>query len=1039
MTSPDIRFSTPPSNKNGFALIIALMMMAFVWLLLICTASLIRIDTVNSHNSLIQLRAKENARLALMMALGDLQQHAAFDARVTARAEILKDPDDATNRFWTGVWDTDNPGSSPIWLVSGMHHGLVDSTAASTTTGSTLQLVGAGSASEHPVQHVFAPAISIQNNHSPFADQIAWWISDEGVKASVARVPFNHSPAPNFLAGNAELALHLLSASVHGIEELFSHYDRFMSDAATRIDTLLSLPQLSILNGFENPNNWLFDAEVPYHALTTASYGVLASTRPGQEGGLLQDLSLFPSLLGSAFETYMRIGAEHAERLESGSGIEGMRLFTSFREIAMDQLEDGDIAVPIAPILSNFMIAFTLRAESGHPNIHLRSRFFCELWNPYTNGFLMEGETGAPIHFELEITGLPEVRMIEVPDEDAPDEPPPPPLSSGPVNLQNVMAEPGHPENAVVIRLINNPEEPWLPGRTKNWVGLNTTDSPVQSPYVSTVTDSKRWNLNEHTLGGEAGIDTGIASISGRIRHLSDDPHLLGIKLYAVSGSPVVRRLLATLEGLEYEPVSTRESGYDPRHRAMTFGYHFILRDSHSSDNDPEYFRGLWLHDHDPRNPKPRFNYGWHLDVDPSAETGSPYVPVIRGSEPLANPLPQALHGTFNHNHTISSVAFERLLDRSRGTSGYFYKLWQDSPLFELPRHRILSLGSLQHLYFHNERPFQVGNSWGSSGNINTSAWFDRYFFSGLNRSDDPDDWIPDAPLPNPTLTIRTNNDFPTAFSTWQSTSPDNAAAARAPAHHILVAGRFNLNSTSIAAWTAVLGSLRLNDWSYLEYPEDTEDLAALTITQADRPASFTRFSQSLAETYAAPPTPSFEGLDEVAPTAFYRHGARRLTSIQIEALATEIVRLVKRRGRPFDSMEEFLSVKPGQTNSLMEQAIAYALAPDGRQKWDHAWEVHGHSEPSDILDIDYFSPGYLTQADVMTAIGPILAPRSDTFKIRARGDARALTGGTLAIAVIEATFQRIPEPTDVHDFSDGPTNRKFKLTSLRWLTEDEI
>jgi len=255
----------------------------------------------------------------------------------------------------------------------------------------------------------------------------------------------------------------------------------------------------------------------------------------------------------------------------------------------------------------------------------------------------------------------------------------------------------------------------------------------------------------------------------------------------------------------------------------------------------------------------------------------------------------------------------------------------------------------------------------------------------------------------------------------------------------LMVANRFNLNSTSTAAWKAVLGSLRMHDWNYLAYPENTSDLSNLTTAQATQARFFSRFSQSQAETYQTPPTPQTIAAETVAPATFYRRGTRHFDAEQIDALARQIVERLKARAQPFLSIEDFLSAAPGSEASLMEQAIATVFTRNGRQQWDHSWETnHTRGDPAELIDIDYLSPGFLTQADIMTAIGPMLSPRSDTFKIRARGICLSPTGEELASATLEATLQRCPTPA--HPTANtGPTERTFKRLATRWLSATEL
>jgi hypothetical protein len=108
--------------------------------------------------------------------------------------------------------------------------------------------------------------------------------------------------------------------------------------------------------------------------------------------------------------------------------------------------------------------------------------------------------------------------------------------------------------------------------------------------------------------------------------------------------------------------------------------------------------------------------------------------------------------------------------------------------------------------------------------------------------------------------------------------------------------------------------------------------------------------------------------------------------------------------------------------------------------------------------------PGWLTQADVLQALGPALAARSDTFVIRAYGDALdpVNTGSTVVPANVtgrawcEAVVQRFPDYGDTTNAASVDPNgstgsgttitpanqrfgRRFRIVAFRWLTPNDI
>ena len=1055
--------STDYKRQSGFALVVALSLMAFVLMLILSMSLLVQVETTNASRSLDQLRAKEAARLALMMAIGELQKHAGPDQRVTARAEILGDDLDFENPFWTGVWNTANTGAAPRWLVS-----WLDQTG--NPPSKRVRVVGNDTVGANAADFVDVPVIDVTGDSNQVIDEIAWWVADEGVKTSVASLPLYLREDPNFLESTSIESLNLQLASTHGLETIFSSYDRFSSTDASKLDRIQSINQLLGQADFSNEVKIDLAGESAYHSLTPSSYGVLSSVLPNADGGLMSDLSIYTKLLGTAVEEYLLLGEEHAaSQALATTDTNALRLIKDMQGLdEIGTLTDGEFAVPISPILTNLAIAFNIRQnDKSDPNVYLRMIFFCELWNPFTHTLKTSTDAGDSIDLQIEITGLPKIDIVKYADSGTEK-------ATSLLNLENLLADPNSPEKALVIRLQGNDSEEWLPGRSKNWTGINGADeSAGSSPYFSTLTTSKFWNYNKYKLGKSDGIDTQVDLPTGDnsdgIRHFSanEEETTLRIKLYAYNTSDDSKSLLAEYGDITYCPVDTRDPTnsvepypYPFKHKEMSFGYHIINRGPHLSADDQDFFRGRWLRHTDPRNPSPFFGIDWYKNLDPQLDSGSPYIPVIDGISILGDPTPESLNQT---NSAINFITFRRLLDRS-SPSKSFNKLWQDAPLFELPRERVLSLASLQHIYIHNERPFQVGNSWAADGKKNELEWFDRYYFSGISRGDVAADYDQKRGLPNPGLITYKLKNPGTSISDWQTENADNEGASRKPAENLMVANRFNLNSTSVAAWKSMLGSLQLDSWSYLDYPEDdTSDLSSLTTRTESREGTFARFSNSLQETYEAPASPPTlyynKKTENVAPSAFYRHGARRFDSTDIECLAKEIVRQLKLKRMPFVSMKDFLSVEEGKQTSLLENVIKIVLAPtvasrseslntsphiktstSGRQQWFHKWETLGERDPSEVaIDIDHFSPGFLTQADIMTAIGPMLSPRSDTFKIRARGESLGTRGETVGVATIEATIQRMPEPVDPANDPAAATNRQFKLLSVHWLAENEI
>ncbi len=93
---------TPARRKTGFALVVTISLMVLLTILAVALLSLSSVSLRTTQISQAKRVAQSNARLALMMAIGELQRTAGDDRRVTADASILDDS--IAQPDLVGVW-----------------------------------------------------------------------------------------------------------------------------------------------------------------------------------------------------------------------------------------------------------------------------------------------------------------------------------------------------------------------------------------------------------------------------------------------------------------------------------------------------------------------------------------------------------------------------------------------------------------------------------------------------------------------------------------------------------------------------------------------------------------------------------------------------------------------------------------------------------------------------------------------------------------------------------------------------------------------
>ncbi len=416
---------------------------------------------------------------------------------------------------------------------------------------------------------------------------------------------------------------------------------------------------------------------------------------------------------------------------------------------------------------------------------------------------------------------------------------------------------------------------------------------------------------------------------------------------------------------------------------------------------------------------------------------------------------------------------------------------------------------------------------------LNENLW-DRFFLSSLPDSFDTDN---SDPLPNSRIRFDTDLIAEEGATSSDVKNFDDAAA------YLNNFGGFNVNSTSVEAWKALLTSFRdleLEAQSGGRNPGETVPIAR-SLDPVENPVEFT-----FAAAGSAADTPSTYGADNTRDYSNILGGFRYLSDPEIEALAERIVDEVRLRG-PFYSVADFVNRRlvapegandpgtpwhgartdsdgfgkgngrvtdfinpaydpfPGLSglNGAIQRAINVSGIngginyPDAKNMEDDrvfglstkdlggmSDIIHNNSgslsnaysdnntylriEPArrHHLDAEHIAgapaseagqllqgaPGFVTQGDILSMIGPALTARGDTFLIRSYGDVvDPVTGEVTSRAYLETVVQRKIKPVNpyrVASEADGiradwiPADefgRKFEIVSIRWLGDDEI
>jgi Tfp pilus assembly protein PilX len=1168
--------------NSGFALVIALSLMAFVLLLLLSITTLVSVETSSSAMVKQRLLAQNNAMLGLQVALGNLQTAAGPDQRVTANAAIV-DGVDASKANYTVVWDVDGAtggsGDAPlVWLASGEDRSDAATTGANATLSTWPMLVSARDSGN--VEAVYAEPVSMINSAGNSAGEMAWWIGDDGVKAKFNLVESDYlrdatTDSDKRLGISARYGIEALE----GFETAYDYADDSEGDLfVSNLRKTISPRQGSILNSeFAD----LLDDH--FHDISFYSRGLLTNTR---DGGLKQDLTYYfeGGNLGSPLVDTSAIstgGTAAMDRITWGQ-------LKSFYNLSYDLDTSNDsISVRpqaetqagVYPILASLNLNYGMTVSSNYDgtnpatdvdrkykfNAHIRPWFV--LANPYNTTLTVsnyririDADTVANFRIAYDSSqgyvSTASSDIFSVPFADV--------LNNMIFVVPEVSLEPGE---ALYYCLSDSANSAY--GYT--FVGSSSTgEGQYYAPYPQTDIDA----TTPRQFVFEAENDTGIRSI-----RVGDTEEVTGDVIERVQDGVALNRLIrfntlidaigqyslrtyagdsATLlddEELLQELGQFKVDGhrYGLKEQGgwnldtlpndiFTAGMTDIGNDYWSRNNSPEVAATTFeLHGAINKNPADTVAFyddkwgfhdydGWATDYNIRAPRMSRFRDA-KGSDtnsriyskPTAYGVLDLSDGRkFSERKRENGLIDELSVTPSfKWGSGYsaFYTQANNVRLFDIPRlddvtlqPAIASLAQLQHFNpgGWTEDPldssvtidtdpdlntlgytpsYAIGNSYAAPqvprdstteedtdaspsvvftdvSYILNYALFDRYFFSTIPQTTgavvDYDE------LPNKRLVLI---DEMTSVGTDETVRSTGTAAAE----NLFVDGAFNVNSTSIDAWYALLNSFRGREFG---------DKAA---GQGIFPRSLNQSSEFVDGADSADPVDG----TEAAAWSGWRHleddGTLPIEDRKLYQLAEAIVEEVKARG-PFVSMSDFVNrrlvsntdsaARTGLSGALQaaldrtfnnEFHADYDVNADHITKWQGASYGAKHIVDNEqvgsgiIYDVDGTTvianatsassmPGWVLQADLLQALEPGLSVRSDTFTIRSYGNVLdPITGKVSAEAYVEAVVQRIPDYVDTNNGVDAEVGdidftsnnklagRRFNIVDIRFLDQSEI
>lgn len=1149
-------------------------------LLSLIAVGLLQLSTATLRSSQAgqeRLIAESNARLALAMALGELQRTAGSDQRITAPAQI-NEPN--APRGLTGVWQAWRPDGATDgysksdkdsrflgWLVSGQNSSSNPSPDLPQSSQEQAILIGEGTlgnnrSSVDPLSILTATRVPVRNSNASGKGKggsIAWAVMDEGIKARLD-LPSREGERRNDLATQVMAANHASRDAAWKTEGLEDAQDAFEEPGSP----MATFGQGDFRVGKDTLNEFRHDYSISSRGLMTSA----------ASGGFKTDLSLlFDTPIGSRGSDTLPAPFSNVGLYPARTGLEDhpanprwsqlhkyASLYKDLRQVdgqlGLEVTVDADQALGdarrnnpeidlttqpthplLTPAVARIELVFSLitrNAHGGWPTrinnprrpylLHMMYSPIVTLYNPYNvpisfDEIEVEFED-LPIGFrffrngEAMTTRIATLNQLYVSQQTGNQK-----KSFGFTLKEEIdsrsrakaVIEPG----ATRIYGVNvSPNWTWAQDR----VGDGNTIFDWRDDKTGAFTCGRGWSqgmgfdidwlapesLKTGSNDNPAGV---IACGPGDLIDVEFGPAapLTGQGSFFVNLSIPDRRRPVTFSRfeVEYGSVDSLKQSLELKTvDGVTFPQRLErpvqARQIFETDTRPiaEYVNSKPFAVFSLRGKTTFDSSEWvrsWTDSSPTARAASLNLSNQRSQAPY--PVEVALRPVDPNNGegSFDIDAADRGFYHGGHSSQFGTKI---AAAYEIPYAPLQSLAQLRHVNLNNigqpaANPYTVGESrlhpmlagdnFTSSSSLSSrslldhtwlsnDALWDDYFFSTITAYEGPafqsssrsrtkvieDFLMQEEALFNDRFTVRNLSEEERQEA---SNLLNDSEGWRYSAQYLLQEGTFNVNSTSVEAWKAVLGGLESNTLNILRLEGDSSDQSG-TFRESETQvagAAFPRVRRPLENS-------SDQNGGDVDRRMRWR-GFRELDANGQEAaltqLAENIVEVVQERG-PFLSLAEFVNRQIGSSRdeATRKGAIQSAIdrsdinadfaEQDGIAINSATAASYGYTSSAAVEGYTTAGyPGELSQGDILSVIGSRISARSDTFTIRAYGDATDQSGRILSRAWCEATVQRVPDFVDHKQPAATATaelndlnskfGRRFNLTSFRWLSEEEV